>query len=176
MPTFLRFCICECLVLRNQWITRTVIKKCFGNSQASLHYIWNYLHSSILFIRLSVCLSFCLWVGQSVCLCVCLFVCLSVCLSVCLWVARSVCITYPCCSVRLSFAIAQNHTFSTFFHHDAPNTHPLLFVSSESYFWLWVNLKQLCSLDYDKYLSLSRPFRIIPNIQPVCINMLLIVN
>ena len=119
-----------------------------------------------------VCVSIVLSLGQSVSL----SMCLSVCLSVCLWVARSVCIIYPCCSVRLSFAIAQNHTFSTFFHHDAPNTHPLLFVSSESYFWLWVNLKQLCSLDYDKHLSLSRPFRIIPNIQPVCINMLLIVN
>ena len=173
MPTFLRFCICECLVLRNQWITRTVLKKCFGNSQASLHYIWNYLHSSILFIRLSVCLSFCLWVGLSVSHSVYVSVCLFVCLSV----GRSICLCNISVLLRPSvFCHCTKSCFLYLVHHDAPNTHPLLFVSSESYFWLWVNLKQLCSLDYDKNLSLSRPFRIISNILPVCINMLLIVN
>ena len=61
----------------------------------------------------SVCLSVCVSVGLSVCVLVGLSVYLPVCLSVCLWVARSVCMIYSCCSVRLSFAIAQNHTFST---------------------------------------------------------------
>ena len=128
-------------------------------------------------VCLSVCRSvLCLWF---VCLRVCVSwsVCLCVSQSVCLSVGRSNCLYNIFVLLRPSvFCHCTKSCFLYLVHHDAPNTHPLLFVLSESSIWLWINLKQLCSLDYDKNLSLSRPFRIIPNIQPVCINMLLIVN
>ena len=129
------------------------------------------------FVGLCVGLSVCLCVSRSVCLCVSRSVCLSACLPVCLSVGRSICLYDIFVLLRPSvFCYCTKSYFLYLVHRDAPNTHTLLFVSSESSIWLWINLKQLCSLDYDKNLSLSSPFRIIPNIQPVCINMLLIVN
>lgn len=188
MSTFLTFCICEYLVLRNQWITRTVLKM-----------LWQFTGFSALHLKLSVpicsvstfvglcvglsvclavvCLSVCVSVGLSVCVLVGLSVYLPVCLPVCLSVGRSICLYDIFVLLRPSvFCYCTKSYFLYLVHRDAPNTHTLLFVSSESSIWLWINLKKLCSLDYDKNLSLSSPFRIIPNIQPVCINMLLIVN
>ena len=96
-----------------------------------------------------VCVSIVLSVGRSVSQSVCLCVCLSV--------GRSICLYNISVLLRPSvFCHCTKSYFLYLVHHDVPNTHPLLFVSSESYFWLWVNLKQLCSLDYnDKNLSLS---------------------
>lgn len=153
--------------------------------------LWQFTGFSALHLKLyvpicSVSTFVCLCVGLSVCLAV---VCLSVCVSVglcvsrsvylrvCLSVGRSICLYDIFVLLRPSvFCYCTKSYFLYLVHRDAPNTHPLLFVSSESSIWLWINLKQLCSLDYDKNLSLSSPFRIIPNIQPVCVNMLLIVN
>lgn len=184
MPTFLTFCICEYLVLRNQWITRTVLKMLWQfTGFSTLHLKLSVPICSVstfvgLCVGLSVCLSggglsVCLCVSRSVCLCVSRSVCLSACLSVGRWI----CLYDIFVLLRPSvFCYCTKSYFLYLVHRDAPNTHTLLFVSSESSIWLWINLKQLCSLDYDKNLSLSSPFRIIPNIQPVCINMLLIVN
>lgn len=179
MPTFLTFCICEYLVLRNQWITRTVLKMLWQfTGFSALHLKLSVPICSVsTFVGLCVGLSVCLCVSRSVCLCVSRSVCLSACLPVCLSVGRSICLYDIFVLLRPSvFCYCTKSYFLYLVHRDAPNTHTLLFVSSESSIWLWINLKQLCSLDYDKNLSLSSPFRIIPNIQPVCINMLLIVN
>lgn len=179
MPTFLTFCICEYLVLRNQWITRTVLKMLWQfTGFSALHLKLSVPICSVsTFVGLCVSLSVCLCVSRSVCLCVSRSVCLSACLPVCLSVGRSICLYDIFVLLRPSvFCYCTKSYFLYLVHRDAPNTHTLLFVSSESSIWLWINLKQLCSLDYDKNLSLSSPFRIIPNIQPVCINMLLIVN
>lgn len=175
MPTLLTFCICEYLVLRNQWITRTVLKMLWQfTGFSALHLKLSVPICSVsTFVGLCVGLSVCLCVSRSVCLCVSRSVCLSACLSV----GRSICLYDIFVLLRPSvFCYCTKSYFLYLVHRDAPNTHTLLFVSSESSIWLWINLKQLCSLDYDKNLSLSSPFRIIPNIQPVCINMLLIVN
>lgn len=179
MPTFLTFCICEYLVLRNQWITRTVLKMLWQfTGFSALHLKLSVPICSVsTFVGLCVSLSVCLCVSRSVCLCVSRSVCLSACLPVCLSVGRSICLYDIFVLLRPSvFCYCTKSYFLYLVLRDAPNTHTLLFVSSESSIWLWINLKQLCSLDYDKNLSLSSPFRIIPNIQPVCINMLLIVN
>ena len=90
----------------------------------------------------SVCLSggglsVCLCVSRSVCLCVSRSVCLSACLSACLSVGRSICLYDIFVLLRPSvFCYCTKSYFLYLVHRDAPNTHTLLFVSSESSIWL----------------------------------------
>lgn len=77
--------------------------------------------------RWFVCLSVCVSVGLSVSVLVGLSVCLSVWGSVCLSVGRSICLYNIFVLLRLSFVIAQNHTFSTLFIMTLP-THICCFL------------------------------------------------